>query len=34
LAFQLGYAEHSTFSRAFKGWMGISPQEFVERCGS
>jgi AraC-like DNA-binding protein len=34
VAFQLGYAEHSTFSRAFKGWMGMSPQEFVERCGS
>ena len=28
IAFRLGYAEHSTFTRAFSRWAGVPPQEF------
>ena len=28
IALRLGYAEHSTFTRAFSRWAGIPPQEF------
>ncbi len=28
LSFQLGFSEMSSFSRAFKGWTGLSPKEF------
>jgi len=28
LALRLGYSEHSTFSRAFARWAGVSPQEY------
>ena len=28
VAFNLGYADHSAFSRAFKGWFGVTPHQF------
>ena len=28
IALRLGYAEHSTFTRAFSRWAGVPPQEF------
>jgi AraC-like DNA-binding protein len=31
IALRLGYSEHSTFTRAFHRWSGISPQAFRER---
>lgn len=31
LALKLGYAEHSTFSRAFSRWYGVSPQKFRKK---
>ncbi|WP_126173805.1 AraC-like transcriptional regulator QhpR [Altericroceibacterium xinjiangense] len=31
IALRLGYSEHSTFTRAFHRWSGISPQEFRKR---
>ncbi len=30
VAMQLGYAEHSAFSAAFKRWFGVSPQSYRE----
>jgi AraC-like DNA-binding protein len=32
VAYQLGYSESSTFSRAFKRWTGHSPQSFRAQC--
>lgn len=32
LAFQLGYAEQTTFGRAFRRWTGVSPGEFRRRA--
>lgn len=31
IAFLLGYADHGSFSSAFKGWHGVSPREFRKR---
>lgn len=31
LALQLGYSELSSFSRAFKRWSGVSPQQWLQR---
>lgn len=28
IAFLLGYSEHSAFTRAFKGWVGVTPKAF------
>jgi AraC-like DNA-binding protein len=32
IAFVLGFADTSTFSRAFKRWTGISPREYAGRA--
>ncbi|MEP1230746.1 MAG: helix-turn-helix domain-containing protein, partial [Litorimonas sp.] len=34
LAFKLGYSEHSTFSRAFSRWSGLTPQEYRQALAS
>jgi len=34
IALRLGYAEHSTFTRAFHRWSGVSPQDYCERLVS
>lgn len=34
MAFKLGYSEHSTFSRAFARWTGLTPQEYREALSS
>lgn len=34
MAFKLGYSEHSTFSRAFARWSGLTPQEYRESLSS
>jgi AraC-like DNA-binding protein len=34
IALRLGYSEHSTFTRAFHRWSGISPQAFRERLAN
>ena len=31
LAFKLGYAEPSVFSRSFKQWTGLSPRQWQQR---
>ena len=33
LAFLLGFAEQSSFSRAFKRWYGMSPQQYRRHLG-
>jgi AraC-like DNA-binding protein len=30
IAFELGYSELSAFSRAFRGWVGVTPQNYRE----
>ena len=30
VAFNLGYSDHSAFSRAFKGWFGQSPNDYAK----
>jgi len=34
IALRLGYSEHSTFTRAFHRWSGVSPQAFRERLAN
>jgi AraC-like DNA-binding protein len=31
VALRLGYSEHSTFTRAFRRWSGLSPQDYREK---
>ena len=32
ISFLLGFSEISAFSRAFKGWTGMSPSDYVKNC--
>jgi len=34
IAFLLGYSEQSAFTRAFRGWAGVSPNRYRRRLGS
>lgn len=33
VALRLGFAEYSTFHRAFRRWTGLAPTEYRQRCG-
>lgn len=34
IAYLLGFSEPSSFTRAFRRWMGVTPQEFRDNAGS